>query len=204
FNALLESSGRDLGIFSAIVLDQPFSRQMALIKLVLPEAKSLGILLGPDSARYAENLSEEAEKSALRGEFESIKEEAELIPKLQNTLASNDAILAIPDALIYNRETAQPILLTSYRHQKPVFGYSQSYVRAGALAAIFSSTKQFARQAAEIAIKTQQAPGLLPPPQIPRYFSVLVNHQVARSLNIAVPDNEELYNQLLKLEAVRQ
>jgi len=200
FNALLESSGRDLGIFSAIVLDQPYSRQISLIKTVLPEIKTLGILLGSTSSRYAEHLRDEGEKNSLNVSLETINDESELIPKLQKVLESNDALLAIPDPSIYNRETAQPILLTSYRHQKPVFGYSQSYVRAGALAAVYSNTKHLAKQAAEIAIKTQQAPGLLPPPQTPKYFSVLVNHQVARSLNITVMNDEDIYKILLKLE----
>jgi ABC-type uncharacterized transport system substrate-binding protein len=110
--------------------------------------------------------------------------------------------MAIPDPLIYNRETAQPILLTSYRHQKPVFGYSQSYVRAGALAAVYSSAKQIAKQAVEITLKAQAA-GALPPPQVPKYFSVMVNPQVARSLNIPLMDEEELQKKMLRLETIQ-
>ena len=117
--------------------------------------------------------------------------------------ASTDALMAIPDPSIYNRETAQPILFTSYRNLKPVFGYSQSYVRAGALAAVFSNSKQLAKQAVEIAIKSQQPPNLLPPPQSPAYFSVMVNYQVARSLNISVMDEDVLYKKILELEAVQ-
>ena len=49
FNAVMEKSRRDLGNFSAIVLDQPYQRQMALVKTVLPESRSLGILLGSAS-----------------------------------------------------------------------------------------------------------------------------------------------------------
>ena len=204
FNALLATSRRDLGNFSAIVLDQPYSRQISLIKTVLPETKSIGILLGPTSAKYAENLQEEPEKGGFNIGLESADKEDELIPKLRKVLDSNDVLLAIPDAIIYNRETAQPILLTSYRHQKPVIGYSQSYVRAGALAAVYSNTKHLAKQAAEIAIKTQQAQGLLPPPQTPKYFSVQVNQQVARSLNIPLMTEEEIYKKLLQLETPSQ
>ncbi len=184
FNALLASSKRDLGNFSAIVLDQPYSRQLSLIRIILPDARTLGILLGSTSAVYAENIKEESDKSTLSVNVESVNLEDELIPKLKKVLDGNDALLAIPDPFIYNRETAQPILLTSYRYQKPVFGYSQSYVRAGALAAVYSSTRHLAKQAAEIAIRTQQTSGLLPPPQTPKYFAVQVNQQVARSLNI--------------------
>lgn len=203
FNNFLQNSRRDLGNFSAIVLDQPYTRQISLIKTILPDTRSIGILLGPTSSQYGEHLKDDGEKNALSVFEENIGQEADLIPKLQKLLETTDALMAIPDPLIYNRETAQPILFTSYRHLKPVFGYSQSYVRAGALAAVFSNTKQLARQAAEIAIKSQQPPNLLPPPQSPKYFSVMVNYQVARSLNIPVMDEDALYKKMLELEAMQ-
>jgi ABC-type uncharacterized transport system substrate-binding protein len=202
FNDLLETSKRDLGNLGAIVLDQPYVRQMLLIKVVLPEAKSVGLLLGSTSSQYEELLKEAGEKNGFTVLEERVSQEADLIPKLKKTLEVTDALMAIPDPLIYNRETAQPILLTSYRHQKPVFGYSQSYVRAGALAAVYSSAKQIARQAVEITLRAQ-ASGILPPPQIPKYFSVMVNTQVARSLNIPLMDEEELQKKMLQLETMQ-
>lgn len=203
FNGLLATSSRNLGNFSAIVLDQPYARQMLLIKAVLPEVKNLGVMLGKSSSQYNELIKDSGEKSAMNVSLETINQHAELIPKLQNLLDSNDALLAIPDPMVYSPETAQSILLTSYRHQKAVFGYSQSYVRAGALAAVYSNTKQLAKQAAEIAIKTQAAPGLLPPPQTPKYFSVSINYQVARSLNVHVVDENNIYEKLLEAEVIQ-
>ena len=200
FNSLLASSRRDLGNFSAIVLDQPYMRQMMLIKAVMPDIKNLGVLLGKSSAQYGELIRETGEKIAINVVEENIEQESDLIPKLNKILDNNDALMAIPDALIYSRETAQPILLTTYRHLKPVFGYSRSYVQAGALAAVYSTTKQLAKQAMEIAVKSQAAPGILPPPQTPRYFSVAVNYQVARSLNIMVEDKDKLQKKIADIE----
>lgn len=198
FNSVMAKSRRDLGNFSAIVLDQPFSRQISLIKYVLPEAQKIGVLLGTTSAQYIEYVREEGEKRGLSILEEKVNQEADLIPQLKKLLDSVDAILAIPDPTIYSRETAQPILLTSYRYQKPIFGYSQSYVRAGALAAVFSTSKQLAKQAAEIAIKSRPAPSELPPPQLPKYFSIMLNYQVARSLNIPLMDEDEILKKMLE------
>ena len=202
FNSILTKSKRDLGDFSAIVLDQPFTRQISLIRNILPQVKKIGVLLGPTSTQYADLIKEVGEESGLSIMEESIYRETDLIPKLQAALATSDALMAVPDPLIYNRETAQPILLTSYRQQKPIFGYSQSYVRAGALAAVYSSSKQIARQAAEITLESQQAPNLLPPPQAPKYFSIMVNYQVARSLNIALKSDEEIYQKVLAADTL--
>ena len=200
FNHLLETSHRDLGNFSAIVLDQPYARQLKLIKTVMPEAKKIGVLLGPLSLKYADVLKEEADEENLVLDLEFIGQESDLIAQLNKTLESSDVLLAIPDALIYNRETAQPLLLTSYRHQKPIFGYSAAYVRAGAIAAVFSTTKQLAKQVAEITTKDQTV-AVLPPPQVPKYFSVVVNYQVARSLGISVADEESILKRIRLSEA---
>ncbi len=203
FNSLLVKSKRDLGNFSAIVLDQPFSRQFLLIKNILPESKKIGVLLGPTSSQYADLIKEEGEEAGLSIMEENVYLEADLIPKLNAALASSDALMAVPDTLIYSRETAQPILLTSYRQQKPIFGYSQSYVRAGAIAAVYSSSKQIAKQAAEIALIAQQSSNLLPPPQAPKYFSIMVNYQVARSLNLVLKSDEEIYQKVLAADTLK-
>lgn len=200
FNQLLLQSGRRLGIFSAIVLDQPYRRQIGLARIVLPKARNLGILLGTTSNRYEDFLREGAERSGFSVNVEEVKSEVDLIPKLEKIFESNDALLAIPDPIVYNRETAQPILLTSYRHEVPVFGYSRSYVKAGALAAVFSNAMDLARQAAEIAIDAQQAKDVLPPTQVPKYFSIIINRQVQRSLNLQIADEKVIYQQLLKHE----
>lgn len=200
FNQVLEKSRRELGNFSAIVLDQPYWRQLALIKAVLPETKKVGVLLGSASSQYLETLREEADALGLSLVDETVSQEAELIPKLKQLLDSSDVLLAIPDRLIYSRESAESILLTSYRHQKPMFGYSQSYVKAGALASVYSSTKQLAKQAAETAIRSQIAPSQLPAPQVPKYYFVTLNQQVAHSLNIAVTDEDAIYKKMQTIE----
>lgn len=201
FNQILSTSGRRLGIFSAIVLDQPYQRQIGLAKIVLPSAKNLGILLGSTSNHYEDFLRDAAEKYGFNVMVEEVKSDSDLIPKLEKIFETNDILLAIPDPLVYNRETAQSILLTSYRHQTPVFGYSRSYVKAGALASVFSNAKHLAKQAAEVAIAAQGVSDLLPPPQVPKYFSVIVNRQVQRSLNLKLADENDIYQQLLALEA---
>ena len=200
FNQILANSKRELGNFSAIVLDQPYWRQLALIKAVLPETKKVGVLLGSASSQYLEVLRDEADELGLTLVDENVSNEADLITKLKKLLDSTEAMLAIPDRSIYSRETAESILLTSYRHQKPMFGYSQSYVKAGALASVYSNTKQLAKQAVEIAIQSQAASNQLPSPQIPKYFSVAVNQQVAHSLNIAITDEDAIYKKMLALE----
>lgn len=173
--------------FSAVYLDQPWARQFALIRHILPERTRVGILLGPDSADNGPALRSAAKAAGLVASIEKIGDEAELIPALKRLLNDSEVVLAVPDPMVYNRNTVQSILLTTYRQQIPLFGFSPSYVKAGALASVYSVPEQIGQQAADII--QQWSPGRpLPPPQPPRYFSVGTNPHVARSLGITMDD----------------
>ncbi len=200
FDKIARQGGRfgDARRFSAIFLDQSWVRQFALIRLALPKCNRVGILLGTDSVELAPALRAAARTAGFTLDIEKVESENDLLPALKKLLAESEAILAVPDPAIYNRNTAQTILLTTYRHQVPLFGFSPSYVKAGALAAVYSRPEQIGRQAAE-AIR-QAAEQRLPPPQAPRYFSVGVNSQVARSLGLDV-DNETVLSNKLKATA---
>ena len=184
---------------SAILLDQPPARQMQLLLHLLPDIDTVGILLGPTSARVSEHLAQAARARKLKPQIATIQAESDLLPALKPLLESSGALLAVPDPLVHQPGTAQTLLLTSYRYKKPVIGYSQAYVTAGALAAVYSSPTDIARQAAELA-QTYSERQSLPPPQPPRYFSVGVNRQVARSLGLEVPDANALTEALTKEE----
>lgn len=197
FEKTARQGGRlgDPRYFSAIYLDQPWSRQFALIRHVLPGRARIGILLGPGSDEFAAALRMAAKSAGLVAVIDIASSEADLLPSLKNLVSESEAILAIPDPAIYNRGTIQSILLTTYRQQIPLFSFSPSYVKAGALAAVYSEPEQIGQQLAEI-IQRLPADRALPVPQGPRYFTVTTNLQVARSLGISIEDEAALHNKL--------
>lgn len=197
FEKIARQDGRnsDHRHFSAIYLDQPFSRQLNLIRLMLPEHKRVGVLLGPDSAALAPGLRAAARQLGIRLMIEKCSGESELFPALHRLLNDSDVLLAVPDSEIYNRNTIQGILLTTYRHKVPLIGFSPAYVKAGALAAAYSTPAQIGRQTADM-LQQLEAGRQLPPPQSPRYFSVGINAQVARSLGLVI--DEATLNDKLK------
>lgn len=174
-----------------IVLDQPLSRHLRLIRASLPEASRIGVLLGPQSVALRGALTEAAAREGLKLNFEQVDETGALLPALERLLDATEAILAVPDALVFSTTTARPILLTTYRYRKPMFGYSQAYVTAGALAAVFSSPEGVADQTASW---LQESRGRFDPPAAaaPRGFSVEVNRHVARALGLAVQSDAAL------------
>lgn len=191
------ANGRDQP-FSAIYLDQPLSRRFALINEALPTRKKVGVVLGPESAGELRALQTAARDKGLNLVSERISDADGLLPALKRVLSESEVLLAIPDPIVFNKATAQSILLTSYRAQNPLVGYSQSYVNAGALVAVYSTPAQIGQQAAELVLQMARSSSVgLPAPQYPKYFTVGVNGQVARSMGISIETENVLLERLL-------
>lgn len=172
---------------SAIYLDQPPQRQVELIRVLLPTARNIGVVVGPTSQRDLEALRPLAVQKALSLVTEKASRDTELYPALESVLRSSDVLLALPDPFIVNAATAQNLLLTSFRFRTPVIGYSAAYVRAGALAAAYSAPRQIGAEAAQLVRQTLRgAP--LPAPRYPRSFSIAINQALAQNLGLTLPD----------------
>ena len=176
---------------TAVHLDQPFGRQLELIRQVLPGLNRVGIVLGPESARDADRLQAAADARGLRLTIERANRDSELFPALQRVMADSDVFLAVPDARVVNADTAQNLLLTSFRLRAPVVAWSAGYVRAGALAAVFTTPAQAGTQAGELT-RTLLRGASVPPPQYPKAFTVSINRQLARSLGLEVDDEAQV------------
>lgn len=181
------------------VLDQPLARHMRLIRATNPKTTRVGVLLGSQSAPMRGALAEAGARQGLTISFETVADIDGLLPALERLLEASDAILAVPDPVVYSPSTARPILLTTYRYRKPLFGYSQAYVTAGAIASVYTAPEDAARQVSEWLVAQQGAGHIdLPVAEAPRYFSVGVNRHVARSLLYPVPDELTLVEAIEK------
>lgn len=188
---------KNVGQLSAIYLDQPLSRQMKLIRIVFPQRIRIGVVLGPDSHDSLNAIQVATREAGFSLVVERIASSDELLPSLQRVLTDSEVLLALPDSLVYNKGTVQSLLLTTYRFQNPMIGFSLAYVRAGALAAVYSTPEQAGRQAGEVVARAfESASVVLPVPSFPKYFAVSVNYQVARSLGMSVGEESQIYSQL--------
>jgi putative tryptophan/tyrosine transport system substrate-binding protein len=198
----LLSTSKGNGQRAGIYLDQPPERQLELVKLIIPAATRLGVLYGPDSAAGANALEAAAAQLGLKIEAENVSDSAQVAPALQRVLERSEVLLGLPDPEVFNKNTVHNVLLTAYRAGDAVFAFSPAYVKAGALAGVFSSSAQVGTQAAEAVIAwVNKQP--LPPLQQPKYFSVTVNRTVARSMGIPIEDDRQLQQKLQK-SAVRE
>jgi len=100
---------------SAIYLDQPFERQAQLIRLAFPEARRVGVLSSREQGGLLAELDVALRLQQLSLVHATLAEDERLIPQLENVLSEADFMLAFPDPQVFNRNTAQSILHTSYR-----------------------------------------------------------------------------------------
>lgn len=188
---------RSGGSVSGILYNPPLLRQAVTGGVILPQATRVAMLARPDTVELYEQLTEELPEYGLEGKIFVVNSDEKLIPTLIRALSYGDFILAAPDSSIYNPRTIKHILLTAYRRNRIVIGPSQAYVKAGSLASTYTPLTGVARLAADF-IKEFRANGRFPPPAYPDRFSIELNQQVARSLNIPLPERQEI------IESVRE
>ena len=197
---LRETSTGTLGPLSAIYLDQPISRQLDLIRLALPQAKRISVLLGPDSGIHQPWLASAAATARLELAVAHVSSASMLPTALQSVLEGSDVFLALPDAMVFNNSSISSLLLSSYRAQVPMVAFSPAYVKAGALISLHSTPGQIGTQAAALVRAMLDGEISKPVTQYPSAFSVSVNVYVARSLNMTL-DAMALTERLRRLEA---
>lgn len=187
---------------SALYLDQPLNRQLQLIRLTLPTVARIGIVYSPDSLSMAPAFERAARAMGFAVESETISRRAELAKALTRVLERSDVLFTLPDPEIFSKSTVHSVLLSAYRANDPVFAFSSAYVTAGAFAAVFSTSSQIGQHAGEIIAKLGDKDSALPEPQYPKYFTIEVNKNVARSMGIAVQDDVVLQEKLRQTPVV--
>jgi hypothetical protein len=149
--------------------------QLKLVALLYKRPVKIAAIVGADTSFL---------KPILQGSTE-VEEyvQGDDINVVLNRIGKAEVLLATPDSTVYNTENIRNILLSTYRHNQGVIGFSADMVKAGALASTYSDISDINAQVAEIA-KDYLFSGELPAPQFPRYFSTIVNIGVAKSLNV--------------------
>jgi ABC-type uncharacterized transport system substrate-binding protein len=178
-----------------VLLDQPARRLLKLVREVHPAAQSVGILLGPATAARQAELDDAANAVSLEIRVENIATSEEVGRKLRLLAARMDVLLALPDPIVYNRNTVYPILLTTYSARVPVIGFSSAMVKAGAAAGLFMSTRD-GGEAIALAIQAYRANGSFPADESAQPYSVETNEDVLRSLRLRTPRAAELLQNL--------
>jgi len=184
------ASHRHSSVASAIYLEQPLDRQLAFIRFLMPERRRLGVLINSNSHSQVAQLEAVARKRGFELVISTV-ESPKLIGKRLHGLKNKiDVLLAIPDPAIFNRNTLASILITAYKDRIPVIGFSESMIKAGAIAGTYSSPDTVGTEAAEKALKLLATPSHSD--TYPALFEIRVNRRVANALHIRLPTDSDI------------
>ncbi|MDD4978842.1 MAG: ABC transporter substrate binding protein [Gallionella sp.] len=198
YESLLKQQGRAHDkVISAIYLNQPWDRQVDFLFAVLPQSKHVGVLNTVATRNELHDIDPEIKRHGAVLVVHELNVESQLSEGLDNLLHESDVLLAVPDSAIYSPSSIRNILLSTYRKNVPLLGWSQAFVNAGAVAAIYSTPEQIAQQAAE-AVLSYQKSGRIAASQYPAEFNIAVNRQVSRSLGLVIPSEAEIRNRMKK------
>ena len=186
------------GKLGVVYNDVPLLRQALTGQAILPQAQKIALLATTESAGLYGDLMDQLPDFGLQARIFIADTDDQLIPALNRALAYGDFLLAASDNRIYNPRNIKPILLTAYRRNRILIGPSQGYVRAGALASSYVPFVVIAEQASA-QLQRYLSEGEFPKAEYPDTFSVEVNEQVARSLNIPLPDRDWISNRVDRL-----
>ena len=188
---------------AAVVLDQPVERRLQLLEQLMPGVESVVVLLGRGTESHRGEIEDAIRKAGLTPRIAVISEPSEIVGKLEALLDSQSALLTVPDPAVYNRDTVMGILLTTYRHRRPVIGFTAAYVRAGAVAAVYSEPQDIAIQVMQLLTTGGSLADFPRGILAPSRFRVAINDRVSRSLGLPVVSELEALQGLRSAEALK-
>jgi len=169
-----------------VYIDQPVERSLALLTALMPERKRFGVIVSRENGNTLRDLEREAARRGLLPHAAVVESMGAARTALHRILQDSEALVLLPDSLVLTHVNLQNLLLSSYRAGVPVIGFSPGLVKAGAVAAVFSSPQQIGWQGGGMA-QRWLAGGGLPASQYASRFSVRINDHVARSLGLDLP-----------------
>ena len=167
------------------------NQHVALIKEIMPDVKSIGVVFNPGEANAVTlvNLLKEDAKAQGISVFEATALKSADVQSATQAIAEKSDILYAPtDNTVAS--AIEGMLVAANQANTPVFGGATSYVDKGAIASIGFDYYQIGIQTAEYvaAILEGAEPGVLDV-KVANGSDLVVNTAAAKRLGISIPDS---------------
>jgi putative ABC transport system substrate-binding protein len=174
---------------TAVTLGFPVETQLQWLHHLLPEQKTVGVLFNPGENVETIRLAQQAAPGlGLTLVPHEVHSPQELPDALERVARRADVLWGISDSVVLTPQTAEPVLLFSFRNRLPFIGLSTSWVKAGALYALDRDYADIGAQCAVFALKIlrgERASNLSA--QSPRKVQYALNLKTAAHMKIDLP-----------------
>jgi len=168
--------------YYSISITQPAFRVLRLSELISHNRK-IGLTLGPKTSNYINEFKKLAPSLNAELVIKDYKNFSEPTDAMRESLRESSLYIATYDSEILNRHSSKWLLYMAYKMNRPVIGYSNAYTKSGAVASLFSTPQQFAKQGAkwliDMTVGTKMKRNTYP-----KYFTVSINKRVQHVLRM--------------------
>lgn len=183
----LEQPGKNVTGLSDL---SPVEQHVELIKEILPNVKSIGVVYNPGEAN-AVSLMDLLKLSAAKHGIKLVEatalKSADVQSATQAIAEKSDVIYALIDNTVAS--AIEGMIVAANQAKTPVFGAATSYVERGAIASLGFDYYQIGVQTADyvVAILEGKEPGLLDV-QVAKGSDLMINKTAAEQLGITIPE----------------
>lgn len=173
-----------------VSVTKPVQEQFAIMQKAMPGLRSIGMLYRSSSSKSMQTLSEVNAHLPSSWILEAV--DVDKADSMAGAIAelfrrNTGMIWTMADSAIYNRATVNRLLLASLRQQVPVFGFSGSFVKAGALLGLEAEPALQGKYAASLVMESLN--GKSETVCVSSGVTLAVNMVVAERLGISLPED---------------
>ena len=182
----LESGRKNV---AGVSVTKPVQEQFAIIQKAIPDLHSIAMLYRSSSMKSMQTLVDVNAHLPAGWKLETVdvdKEDSMAAAIAELFSRGAGMIWTMADSSIYNRATVNALLLSSLRQKVPVFGFSGSFVKAGALLGLDANPTLQGEYAAFLVGKGLEGKESQDH-SISSGVSVVVNLVVAERLGVSLP-----------------
>jgi putative ABC transport system substrate-binding protein len=176
---------------TGVKLEVAPATQLGLIHQLDGQAKRVGVIYEPKaSGAFLEEALKTAGSLGLTLVARPVTDARDVRPAMEAISDSIDALWLMPDPRLISAEMFNYLLVFTLEHKIALFGFLDSFTRAGALASVAPDYQEIGKRAATIAVELMQRPADRRVPVPSPVFSpavVSVNAKTARRLGIDIP-----------------
>jgi ABC-type uncharacterized transport system substrate-binding protein len=181
---------------SAVFSDPSPMQQLYLTKHLFPGEPTAAVVITKRTEFLRNELKLASEITGVPLKIVTHKEN-DSISKTLRQLDSVRILLALPDSLIYNTDTVKRIILSAYRNNQSIIGFSRQFVKAGGLATVYSNIDQIKDEVVYL-IGKYIVENTLFDPTYTSAFNIEINKRVLNSYDLDVINIESLKDRVKK------
>ncbi len=184
---------------SAIYINQPDERLVLLAKSIAGERANVSLFATPNRAGLLKTAQCGSQNMSTLMDNVTLHQQPVSSAYLKQVLKQSDVVIATAKLLKESPSAIKWMLYMAYQRNLPVVAFSKSIVEAGALAAVYSTTADIGRHAAEVFLRYHKSTNKkLPDSMFPAYFHVSLNRSVAKALGYADLNEKKLQQALVE------